>query len=140
MKADEVPQNITYYEGKKRACYAVDDKGKYVIVTSSGWDAEEAVNGLAVAELAAKLEKTRQEVVQGLKSPLAYYMEQRQMTPQILAKTAGILGFRVRRHFNPEVFARLKPEILKRYAEALALSVNELKTVPDKSGKEPEIK
>ncbi|MEN6621822.1 MAG: hypothetical protein ABFD50_09770 [Smithella sp.] len=140
MKADEVPQNITYYEGKKRACYAVNDEGKYVIVPSSGWDAEEAVNGLAVAELAAKLEKTRQEVLQGLKSPLAYHMEQRQMSPQILAKTAGIMGFRVRRHFNPSVFARLKPEILKRYAEALALSVNELKNVPDKSGREPEIK
>lgn len=140
MKTDEVPQNITYYEGKKRACYAVDENGKYVIVPSSGWDAEEAVNSLAVAELAEKLEKTRQEVLKGLKSPLVYYMEQRQMTPQILAKTAGIMGFRVRRHFKPEVFSRLKPGILERYAEALALSVNELKSVPDRSGKEPEIK
>lgn len=140
MKADEVPQNITYYEGKKRACYALNDKGQYVIVPSSGWDTEETVNGLAVQELAARLEETRQEVLRGLKSPLAYYMEQRQMTPEILARTAGILGFRVRRHFKPEVFARLKPSILKRYAEALALSVSELKSVPDKSNEEPGIK
>lgn len=140
MKADEVPQDITYYEGKKRACYALNDEGKYVIVPSSGWDTEEAVNGLAVADLAARLEETRQEVLQGLKSPLAYYMEQRQMTPDILAKTAGILGFRVRRHFAPEVFAKLKPSVLKRYAEALALSVYELKSVPDKSGEEPDTK
>jgi hypothetical protein len=71
MKVNEVPQDITYYEGEKRACYALNDEGKYVIVPSCGWSAEEVVNGLAVAELAANLEKTRQEVLKGLKSPLA---------------------------------------------------------------------
>ncbi|MGV8057132.1 MAG: hypothetical protein AB2L12_03715 [Smithellaceae bacterium] len=132
MKADEVPQDITYYEGKKRACYALNDEGKYVIVPSSGWSAEEVVNGLAVAELAAKLEETRQSVLNGVKSPLAYHMEARQMTPDILAKTAGICMFRVRRHFRPDVFNRLKTSILERYARALALSEQELKSVPDK--------
>jgi hypothetical protein len=133
MKADEVPQDITYYEGKKRACYALNEEGKYIIVPSNGWNAEDVVNGLAVAELAAHLEETRQKVLKGLKSPLAYHMERRQMTPAILAKTAGICGFRVQRHFHPEVFARLKPAVLKRYAQALALSIEELKSVPDKS-------
>jgi hypothetical protein len=132
MKIKEVPQDITYYEGKKRACYALDDKGKYVLVPSSGWSTEEVVNGLAVAELAAKLEKTRQAVLQGLKSPLAYHMERRQMTPAILAKTAGICRFRVRRHFRPEVFVRLKASVLQRYAQALAITCQELKNVPGK--------
>jgi hypothetical protein len=131
MKANEVPQDTTYYEGKKRACYALNDEGKYIIVPSSGWRAEEVVNSLAVAELAARLEETRLDVLQGLKSPLVYHMEQRQMTPDILAKTAGICGFRVRRHFRPEVFARLKTSVIERYAQALALTVQELKRVPD---------
>lgn len=131
MKADEVPQDITYYEGKKRACYALNEEGKYVIVPSSGWQAEEVFNNLAVAELAAKLEETRQKVLKGLKSPLVYHMEQRQMTPDILAKTVGMFVFRVRRHFHPDVFARLSPAVLKRYAQALALTVQELKSVPD---------
>ena len=133
MKVNEVPQDTTtYYEGEKRACYALNDEGKYVIVPSSGWSAEEVVNGLAVAELAARLEKTRQEVLKGLKSPLAYHMERRQMTPAILARTAGICRFRVRRHFHPEVFNRLKSTVLERYARALALTEQELKSVPDK--------
>ena len=131
MRADDVPQDATsYYEGKKRACYALNEKGKYVIVPSSGWSAEEVVNGLAIAELAAKLEKTRQEVLQGRKSPLVYHMERRQMTPVILAKTVGMCGFRVHRHFRPEVFNRLKLSVLGRYARALALTVAELKNVP----------
>jgi hypothetical protein len=140
MKANEVPQDITYYEGKKRACYALNDEGKYIIVPSSGWCTEEIVNGLAVAELAAKLEKTRQEVLKGLKSPLVYHMEQRQMTLDILAKTAGMCRFRVRRHFHPEVFARLNGAILKRYAQALALNIQELKSVPYKSDGKRDIK
>ncbi|PKN68346.1 MAG: hypothetical protein CVU52_10165 [Deltaproteobacteria bacterium HGW-Deltaproteobacteria-10] len=140
MKANEVPQDITYYEGKKRACYALNDEGKYVIVPSSGWSTEEIVNGLAVADLAERLEATRQAVLKGVKSPLVYHMEQRQMTPAILAKTADIWEFRVRRHLRPAVFDRLKPEILKRYAQALALSVEELKSVPDKSGEKKDTK
>jgi hypothetical protein len=59
-------------------------------------------------------------------------MEKRQMTPEILAETVGIFSFRVRRHFRPEVFCRLKPSILERYALALALTVEELKRIPEK--------
>lgn len=132
MKINEVPQDITFYEGIKRACYALDDQGKYVIVPSCGWSAEDVVNGLAVAELAKHLEKTRQEVLRGEKSPLVYHMESRQMTPEILAKTVGLLIFRVRRHFRRDVFPKLKPDILQRYAYALKLTLNELKSVPEK--------
>jgi hypothetical protein len=132
MKVNEVPQDITFYEGARRACYALDDQGKYVIVPSCGWSAEDVVNGLAVAELATNLEKTRQEVLKGLKSPLVYHMERRQMTPEILAKTVGILSIRVRRHFRPDVFSNLKSSILERYAYALKLTFDELKSVPEK--------
>jgi len=136
MKVNEVPQEITYYEGEKRACYALNDEGKYVIVASTGWSAEEVVNGLAVDELAASLEETRKAVLNGLKSPLVYHMERRQMTPEILGKTAGIAAFRVKRHFKPEIFAKLKLSVLDRYAKALAVSGEELKTVPKSINKE----
>jgi hypothetical protein len=132
MKVDEVPQDTTFYDDVKRACYAIDNEGKYIVIPSSGWRTEEVVNGLAVDEMKNKLEETRKEVIKGLKSPLAYHMEQRQMTPAILAKTVGLFSFRVRRHFRPEIFARLKPSMIKRYAQALALTEQELKSVPDK--------
>ena len=132
MKVNEVPQDNTveYYEWVKRACYAVNDEGKYVIVPSNGWEAEELVNGLAVKELAENLEKTRKAVLEGVKSPLAYHMERRQMIPYILGKTVGIAAFRVKRHLRPEIFAKLKDSLLERYAQALAITTEELKTVP----------
>jgi hypothetical protein len=130
MKVNEVPQDITYYEGEKRACYALNNEGKYVIVTSTGWSAEEVFNSLAVEELAANLEETRKDVLKGLKSSLCYHMERRQMIPEILAKTAGIATFRVKRHLRTEIFAKLKLSVLDRYAKALAITMEELKTVP----------
>ena len=134
MKVNEVPQDNTlkYYEGIKRACYAINDEGKYVIVPSNGWNEEEIINGLAVNELAVNLEKTRKAVLEGVKSPLAYHMERRQMIPDILGKTAGIAAFRVKRHCRPEIFAKLKDSVLDRYADALAITLEELKTVPQK--------
>ncbi|MDP2852755.1 MAG: hypothetical protein Q8O28_00760 [Smithellaceae bacterium] len=132
MKVNEVPQDITYYEGVKRACFALNDEGKYVVVASIGWDDEAVVNGLAVDDLAATLEDTRKAVLAGVKSPLCYHMERRQMNPEILAKTAGIATFRVKRHFRPEIFAKLKLSVLDRYAQALAITKQELMTVPQK--------
>jgi hypothetical protein len=133
MKVNEVPQDITYYEGVKRACYALNDQGKYVVVTSTGWETEEVVNGLAVTDLAAMLEETRKAVLAGQKSPLCYHMERRQMNPDILGKTAGVAVFRVKRHFRPDIFNKLKHSVLNRYAQALAVTMEELKTVPHSS-------
>lgn len=132
MKVGEVPQDntIEYYEGIKRACYAVNEEGKYVIVPSNGWIEEEFINRMAVNELAVNLEKTRRAVLAGEKSPLAYHMARRQMTPDILGKTAGIAVFRVKRHCRPEIFAKLKDSVLDRYAKALAITIEELKNVP----------
>jgi hypothetical protein len=132
MKINEVPQDNLpqYYEGLKKGCYAIDDEGKYVIVPSLGWEVDELINGLAVDELTANLEKTRKAVLAGQKSPLCYHMEVRQMIPDILAKTAGIATFRVKRHFRPEIFEKLKLSVLDRYAKALDITLEELKTVP----------
>ena len=135
MKVEEVPQDITNSESVKRVFYALNNEGKYVNVASIGWSTEEIANGLAVAELAAQLEETRKAVLAGVKSPLCYHMERRRMTPKILASTAGIAAFRTKRHFRPDIFTKLKPSILHRYAKALAITPEELKTVP-KSSKE----
>jgi len=132
MKVHEVPQDDVpdFSEGIKKGQYALDDRGKYVIVPSKGWVVDEFVNRMAYDEYLNKLEATRQAVLAGRLSPLAYYMELRQMIPKFLGKAAGIAAFRVKRHLRPEVFAKLKPSVLKAYAKALSISTEELKTVP----------
>ncbi|MCK7510933.1 MAG: hypothetical protein MZV70_47255 [Desulfobacterales bacterium] len=108
MKVLEVPQdNIPqYYEGLKKGYCALNDEGKYVIVPSLGWDADEVINGLAVNEFAANLEETRKVLLAGLKSSLCYHMEVRQMTPEILAKTAGIAIIQGQKTFPSGYFCK----------------------------------
>jgi hypothetical protein len=132
MKVNEVPQDDVpdYSEGIKKGNYALDDNGKYVMVPSKGWVVDEMINRMAYDEYKAKEEETRKAVLAGQKSPLAYYMELRQMTPEILGKTAGIAAFRVKRHLRPEIFVRLKPSVLEAYAKALAITTEDLITVP----------
>lgn len=135
MKINEVPQDDVpdYSEGIKKGNYALDDNGKYVMVPSKGWVVDEMINRMAYDEYKVKVEETRKAVLAGQKSPLAYYMELRQMTPEILGKTAGIATFRVKRHLRPEIFAKLKEPVLDSYAKALSITREELKTVPHNS-------
>ncbi len=132
MKVNEVPQDDVpdYSGGITKGNYALNDEGKYVMVPSIGFHVDEIANAQAVNELNARLDEVRKEVLAGKKSTLYYHMEVRQMTPGILAKTAGIAAFRVKRHFRPEIFSKLKPDLLAKYARALALSLEELKTCP----------
>ena len=131
MRRDEVPQDDhPFYEGLRRACYAVDEEGHYTIATSSGWEVERLATSQAMSDLDDRLERTRRAVLSGAKSPLAYHMESRQMTPALLAKTARVARWRVRRHLRPAAFAALGPALLARYAAALDLTPEALAAVP----------
>jgi hypothetical protein len=44
----------------------------------------------------------------------------------LLAQTTGLWRWRIRRHFRPQVFARLSPALRRRYADALGLSLEAL--------------
>ena len=117
-------------EDKRRACYALDANGQYVVVPSKGWEVEKIVNAQANAEVAAGIAKAQRDVLEGRASPLAYHMATRQMDVALLAANAGIWSLRVRRHLKPEIFNRLPQRLLQRYADALNLDVQQLRAVP----------
>ncbi|MCK7498069.1 MAG: hypothetical protein MZW92_50700 [Comamonadaceae bacterium] len=53
MKTHEVPQEESMLEGHQRACYAIDEHGRYVVVGSIGWQVEKVVNAQANDEVRA---------------------------------------------------------------------------------------
>jgi hypothetical protein len=130
MEPDEIFRSIADADGLKRGQYAPNDQGKYILDTNPSWP-ETVVNGLMVSDIRARIEEARKAVFAGLKSPLYYHMERRQMNPVTLGKTAGIAVFRVKRHLRPEIFSKLKPSVLDRYANALVVTCEELKTLPN---------
>jgi hypothetical protein len=128
MKKHEVPQDRDpSFEGHTKLCYAVDESGHYVRVQTSGWSTEKAVKDVAWAHIEKDLATTRDEVSRGLASPLKYFMKLRQMDPWLLAQNLRVWTWRVKWHLRPRVFRRLNETWLKRYAEALDVSVEELR-------------
>lgn len=132
MKVEDVPQDKerSMLAGHQRACYAVDEQGRYVVVGSLGWEVENIVNGQANDEVRAQIAETLRRARRGEVSALAYHMARRQMSIGLLAAYTGLSRLRIWWHQRPRAFARLPEATLARYAEALQLPPDEVRTLP----------
>lgn len=128
MLDSEVPQegNSTL-GGHRKALYARGGDGKLHIVQSAGWEVEEIVTRQAIDDLLRLTEEARQRVLSGQTSALEYHMYRVRMDVPLLSQASGIWQWRIRRHFRPAVFASLSPALLARYADAMGLSIEQLK-------------
>lgn len=128
MKINEVPQDGAFLiEGRIRdLCYVVDDKGKYTKVLSKGWAPKNDAIRLAWDRIYENAEGIRQQVLSGILSPLALYMELNVMDVNILASYTGLPRRRVRKHMKMKGFRKLTPELVQTYAGALNLTPDEL--------------
>ncbi|MBK8180433.1 MAG: hypothetical protein IPK67_16375 [Planctomycetes bacterium] len=131
MKKDEVPQHdAKAFQGRKKALYAQDEQGRLRIVPSSGWEAEEIVLDQAIAEFEAQAADALARARRGQASALEYHMYRQRMDVVLLAQSTGYFRWRVKRHLRPDLFARLPAAKLARYADALGLSVDEVRALP----------
>jgi len=131
MKKTEVPQDrLPEYGNERRALYAVDDSGHYAAAASAGWQADQVVNEQACDEYRRLANEALERARAGRTSPLEFHMYDRRMEVESLAPAAGLWRWRVRRHLKPAVFAKLPAGILARYAEAMGLTVEQLKALP----------
>ncbi|MFN4326829.1 MAG: hypothetical protein ACK4FP_13215 [Azonexus sp.] len=130
MLDSEVPQegNSTL-GGHRKAMYARGADGKLHIVQSAGWEVEEIVTRQAVDDLLRLTENARQRVLAGQTSPLEYHMYRVRMDVPLLSQASGIWQWRIRRHFRPAVFAGLSASLLTTYADAMGITVDQLKKV-----------
>jgi len=131
MKKEEVPQDgNNMHDGKfTQLFYATDNDGKYVPVTSVGWEPENVAMQQAWEEVNAKIEAALQSVKAGEVSPISYYMEKNIMDLALLASYVGKFQWQVKRHMKPSVFKSLSDRTLRRYAAAFKITVEELKHI-----------
>ena len=129
MKIKEVPQdNIKTFKGfGTKAMYAVDENGQYTRTPTSGWEVEEVVLRDVVDDFAKLAEEAKSRAIRGNTSPIEYFMNKYFMDLPALAAGMGLAKWRVKRHFNPKVFNKLKNEMLQRYADFFNLDAAELK-------------
>lgn len=131
MKREQVPQDDNRaLGGHRKALYAADDQGRVRTVESTGWAVEELVTSMAVEEFDELARDAYARVEDGRCSPLTYHMYRCRMDVQVLAQAAGLMQWRVRRHLRPGPFNRLAPRLLRRYADALGISPQALRSWP----------
>ena len=116
-------------EGHRKAVYAVGENGRLRVVASRGWEVEETVTQQALDDLERRAREAKQRFLAGQSSPLEYHMYRARMDLALLAQATGLWRWRVRRHFRPEIFARLPQRLRLRYADALGLEPAALETV-----------
>ncbi|OIP05575.1 MAG: hypothetical protein AUJ97_00535 [Bacteroidetes bacterium CG2_30_32_10] len=129
MKIKDVPQDDDGFlqEGKVRdLCYAIDEDGNYKQVLSIGWNPKNEAMKLALQLVDEQVENTKQAVIEGKLSPLAYYMEKNMMDVKLLSQYTGIPKRKIRKHLNPNVFFKLKPSLIEQYAKIFNLSIQDL--------------
>jgi hypothetical protein len=108
----------------------VDELGKYTTELSEGWEVKTKALDKAWNDVEARIAGALQKVERGEASPLLFYMERKLMDVPILSAYTGFWKWSVRRHMRPAVFKKLSESKLRKYAEVLETSVEELKNPP----------
>jgi len=128
MRHDEVPQDASaILQGERKALYALDQDGRYTVVPSSGWGAEETATAMAVAAYAQAAAEALARARAGQASPIEYHMYHHRLDSPTLAQETGLWHWQVKRHLRPGPFARLRERTLRRYAEVFGMTIDELR-------------
>lgn len=128
MKKSEVPQDKSALENFTReVCYVKNEDGQYDTELSTGWEAKKVALDEAWKEIERRTSDAREKIKKGEASPILYFMEEKLMDFTVLAGYTRIWKFRIKRHLKPSAFKNLSDSVLKRYADAFEISINELK-------------
>jgi hypothetical protein len=128
MKREQVPQDDdNLMEGRTREiCYAVDEKGRYVQVLSTGWEPKNAALLQAWEQINAQAKEAYHRVITGKVSPLAFFMVKCMFDAKLLSEYTGIPQRKIKAHLAPECFRHLDEMTLGQYADAFNITVDEL--------------
>ncbi|MGK4568438.1 hypothetical protein [Flavobacterium sp. 3HN19-14] len=129
MKKESVPQdkgNLSK-SNMKELVYATDDNGNYTTALSTGWEPKTIALSNSIEEINERISEAKENVKNGIVSPIAYFMEASKMDLTILSDYVGMWKWRVKRHFKPAVFAGLSDKVLQKYANAFDIKLADLK-------------
>ena len=133
MKVKDVPQDLKYMGGTviRDLDYAVDEDGKYQAVRSDGWSPQNDALEVTMDGIDEECQEILQRVRAGETSPLEYHAARNVMPLELLARYTGFSKRKVRKHLDPKNFNKLDDETLAVYADALRITVDELKSIPE---------
>ncbi|SFN71092.1 hypothetical protein SAMN05421594_3864 [Chryseobacterium oleae] len=134
MKKQDLPQDESNLKSANmtEVLYVTDENDNYTTANSIGWEAKKAALEESLELIHERIEEARQDVANNISSPIMYFMELNKMDLGVLASYVGMWQWRVKRHAKPRVFKTLNESVLKKYADAFGISVDELKNFDGK--------
>jgi len=133
MKKEDVPQDLHYVKDYvvRDLLYAVDENGCYTSVVSDGWSVKNDALGVVWDDIREQCEIIRRQVLAKEVSPLAYHIKKSLQDIGMLAAYADIPKRTIRKHLRYDEFMKLDENILQQYADAMRITVEELKRVDE---------
>ncbi len=127
MEKIDIPQeeNSTL-GGIKKVMYAPNDNGEFEKF-NYGSEVEEYATKLAVEEYIILMEKAKEQIKNNQSSPIEYFMYKNRMDLPTLASVVDMFQFRVKRHLKADIFNKLNDKMLKKYANAFGITIDDLK-------------
>ncbi|WP_294213450.1 hypothetical protein [uncultured Chryseobacterium sp.] len=134
MKKQDLPQDESNLKSANmtEVLYVIDENDQYTTANSIGWEAKKLALDESMELIHERIEEARQHVALNKVSPVIYFMELNKMDLSVLAAYVGMWQWRVKRHTKPKIFKTLSDTILKKYADAFGISVEELKNFDGK--------
>lgn len=128
MKKEELPQDKCALESMTRELlYVKNNDGKYTTGLSTGWEVKKDALDNAWDDIHDRIESARKDVINGLKSPVYFFMELKLMDFQVLSAYTGFWSFTIKRHMKPAIFKSLSDNKLAKYAKAFDITIDELR-------------
>lgn len=134
MKKQDLPQDESNLKSANmtEVLYVTDENDNYTTANSIGWEAKKAALEESMELIHERIEEARQNVANNIVSPIIYFMELNKMDLGVLSSYVGMWQWRVKRHSKPKVFKTLNESLLKKYADAFGISVDELRNFDGK--------
>ncbi|MDH6251306.1 Ni,Fe-hydrogenase maturation factor [Chryseobacterium sp. H1D6B] len=134
MKKQDIPQDESNLKSANmtEVVYVTDENDNYTTANSIGWEAKKLALDESLELINERIEEAKQNVANNIVSPVIYFMELNKMDFGVLSSYVGMWQWRVKRHAKPKIFKTLSETVLKKYADAFGITVEELKNFEGK--------
>lgn len=127
MKKIDIPQeNNSTLNGQRKVMYGTNESGEFQRVNYAS-SVEEYATITAVEEYKELEKECLKEIENDISSPIKYFMYKNRMDLPTLSSVVDMFSFRVKRHLKMKHFKKLNDKILKKYAIAFNIEIENLK-------------
>ncbi|HNX86907.1 MAG TPA: hypothetical protein PKN12_08250 [Bacteroidales bacterium] len=109
--------------------YSYDKDGNFEKTVGFHGETDRVILQQAWDHFHERIQLAKDQVLAGKVSPVVYYMEKNLLDPLSLSMLSGISLWRVKRHFKPFIFNRLREKTLLKYTATFNISLDQLKKV-----------